>query len=107
MRLVALAPLALATACASAHDVSRPPPPQDGAALEARCARGFAAECRTVGRARLLGDGLPEDGRLGTALLVAACEMGDPGACGDVAVLHATGRSLPQGDEAAAALSRR
>src|SRR6266540_1320430 len=102
MRLVALAPLALATACASAHDVSRPPPPQDGAALEARCARGFAAECRTVGRARLLGDG-----RLGTALLVAACEMGDPGACGDVAVLHATGRSLPQGDEAAAALSRR
>jgi hypothetical protein len=84
-----------------------PPPPVDAPALAARCARGFPAECRDLGRARLAGAGVPRDERAGVAHVLAACEMGEPSACADLGVLHAVGRGLPQSDERAVALSRR
>lgn len=79
----------------------------DEPALAARCARGFAVECRDLGRARLGGEALSRDDRLAAALLTQACEMGDPAACSDLGVLYAVGRGLPQSDERATALSRR
>lgn len=80
---------------------------QDDPALAARCARGFAADCRELGRARLAADGGMADDRLAAAHLTAGCEMGDPAACSDLAVLYALGRGLPQSDERALALSHR
>lgn len=77
------------------------------AALAARCARGLAADCREVGRARLAGEGAPRDDRAGAAYLTRACEGGDPAACGDLGVLYAIGRGLAQSDARALALSRR
>ncbi|BDG03919.1 tetratricopeptide repeat protein [Anaeromyxobacter oryzae] len=103
--------LALSAGCAGATAAGPGPhgaaPAADAAALDARCARGFAADCRALARVRLLGDGAPRDDRLGAALATRACEMGDPAACGDLGVLYALGRALPQSDARAAALSRR
>lgn len=79
----------------------------DAPRLEERCARGFAPDCRQLGRARLAGDGAVRDDRLAAASFTAACEAGDPAACGDLAVLYAIGRGLAQSDERAVALSRR
>jgi hypothetical protein len=79
----------------------------DEQALAARCTRGFASDCRDLGRARLAGDGVPADDRLAAAWLTRACEMGDPAACSDLGVLYAVGRGLPQSDERSVALSRR
>jgi hypothetical protein len=76
------------------------------ASLDARCARGYGVACRDLGRARLAGEAEPDD-RLAAALLMKGCEIGDPGACGDLGVLHALGRGVPQSDDRAAALSRR
>ena len=112
----ALAVLAAAlTSCAAVPDrpaESSPgspaaPPQRDGEAAAARCARGFAADCRDLGRALVVGDSVSRDDRLGAALLMQACEMGDPAACADLAVCYAIGRGLAQSDERAAALSRR
>jgi TPR repeat protein len=75
--------------------------------LAARCARGFPAECRELGRARLLGDGIERDDRLAASYLTQACEIGDPAACSDLAVLYALGRGFAQSDERASALARR
>ncbi len=79
----------------------------DERALAARCERGFAADCRSLGRAHLAGDALAPDDRLGSSLLMQACEIGDPAACSDLGVLYALGRGVPQSDERAAALARR
>jgi hypothetical protein len=98
---------ALVLGCATAPAVPRSPPAPDTQALADRCARGFPAECRSLGRSRLFGEGVARDERLGAALVTAACEMGDPGGCADLAVLYALGRAVPQSDERAAALSRR
>jgi hypothetical protein len=106
MRSTALL-LVLVAGCAAGPATERPAPPrsvEDGE--EARCARGFAGDCRALGRARLLGEA-PRDDRLAAALLLRACELGDPASCGDVAVLYALGRAVPQSDARAAALSRR
>ncbi len=95
-------------ACATANE--RRPVSQetfDEQALAVRCERGFAADCRTLGRAHLAGDALPRDDRLGSALLIQACEIGDPAACSDLGVLYALGRGVPQSDERAGALARR
>jgi len=97
----------LALACATAPAAPRTAPAQDLEALAARCAHGFPAECRSLGRARLLGEGIARDDRLGAALVTEACEMGDPGGCADLGLLYSLGRSVPQSDERAAALSRR
>lgn len=86
---------------------SLPGAPLGAPALAAGCARGLAADCRTLGRARLVGEGLPRDDRLAASDLMQACELGDPAACGDLGVLFAIGRGLAQSDERAAALSRR
>jgi hypothetical protein len=82
-------------------------PPGDDAPRTARCDRGFPADCRAAGRARLLGDGGARDDRLGAAYVTRACELGDPAACADLGVLNAVGRGLPQSDERSVALSRR
>lgn len=79
----------------------------DPGLASARCERGFAADCRALGRARLLGSGVARDDRLGAALATKACELGDPAGCGDLGVLYALGRALPQSDVRADALSRR
>lgn len=115
MRLAA--PLAaVLLACATAPGPGAAPPPStlatpagvpDEAALAGRCARGLAVDCRTLGRARLAGDGVSQDDRLAASYLMQACELGDPPACGDLGVLYALGRGLAQSDERAAALSRR
>jgi hypothetical protein len=81
--------------------------PADEQALAARCTRGFAADCRELGRARLAADGVAGDDRLAAAWLTRACEMGDPASCSDLGVLYAIGRGLPQSDERSVALSRR
>jgi hypothetical protein len=80
-------------------------PPDDASA--ARCERGFAADCRELGRARLLGDGARRDTRVGAAYITRACELGDPAGCADLGVLNAVGLGLPQSDERSVALSRR
>ncbi|HUL58502.1 MAG TPA: hypothetical protein VLU43_04470 [Anaeromyxobacteraceae bacterium] len=100
---------ALLTACAAAPTVPAPAPEDLAPAAGAgeRCARGFAGECRDLGRAHLLGEGVKQDDRLAAAYLMEACEIGDPSGCGALAVLHALGRALPQSDEKAGALSRR
>jgi TPR repeat protein len=99
---------ALAAALASCTTVpERPASPPGGASAEARCSRGFAAECRDLGRAHLSGDSAARDDRLGAALVMQACEMGDPAACADLGVCYALGRGVSQSDERAAALSRR
>ncbi len=112
MRSAAVLAAAVA-ACASAP-TGRPPAtpsaaaaaaPLDEGALSARCARGFAPECRDLGRARLLA--APPDARLGAALLTKACEIGDGAACSDLGVLYALGRGVTQSDERAGALARR
>jgi hypothetical protein len=82
-------------------------PAVDQAALAARCDRGFAVDCRDLGRARLAGQGVPQDDRLAAAHLTRACEIGDPAACSDLGVLYAVGRGLAQSDDRALALSRR
>lgn len=108
MRSAAL--LAAALACASAPagrpaaPLASPSAPDEGELAE-RCARGFAPECRDLGRARLAAS--PPDVRLAAALLTQACEIGDAAACSDVAVLYAIGRGVPQSDDRAAALARR
>lgn len=79
----------------------------DEPSLSARCARGFATDCRDLGRGKLTGDAPPRDDRLAAAYLSRACEMGDPAACADLGVLYAVGRGLPQNDDRAVALSRR
>jgi uncharacterized protein len=110
MRARLLAPLLALCACATAAPVgaARPAPPAaDAAALAARCELGLAADCRTLGRLHLLGDGVAADDRLGAALATKACELGDPGGCGDLGVLYAIGRAVPQSDARAGALSRR
>ena len=108
-----VAAAATLAACASAP-AGRPPaaagasavaPAPDEGALAARCARGFAPECRELGRARLLA--ATRDARLGAALLTKACEIGDVAACSDLGVLYAVGRGVAQSDERAAALARR
>jgi TPR repeat protein len=108
-----VAAAATLAACASAP-AGRPPaaagasavaPAPDEGALAARCARGFAPECRELGRARLLAS--PPDPRLGAALVTKACELGDAAACSDLGVLYAVGRGVAQSDERAAALVRR
>ena len=43
-----------------------------------RCERGFAVDCRKLGRAHLHGTGVPRDDRLAAAYLVKACEIGEP-----------------------------
>jgi hypothetical protein len=96
-------PALLAAALAAPDPVQAP----DEQALATRCARGFAVECRELGRARLVGEALPRDDRLAAAHLTQACELGDPAACGDLGVLYAVGRGLAQSDERAVALSRR
>jgi TPR repeat protein len=110
MRSAAALALALA-ACASAP-AGRPPAGSGAAAaapdeadLAARCARGFAPECRDLGRALLLA--ATPDVRLAAALLTQACELGDAAACSDLGVLYALGRGVAQSDERAAALARR
>jgi TPR repeat protein len=109
MRLAVVFAVALA-ACASAP-AGRPPPTVgeaaalDEGALAARCARGFAPECRDLGRARLLAPA--PDPRLAAALLTKACEIGDPAGCSDLGVLYALGRGVAQSDDRAAALARR
>lgn len=109
-RSLALA-MCLSAGCATAPSTGPGPrgagPARDTAAAEVGCGRGFAADCRVLGRARLLGEGLPRDDRLGAALVTKACELGDPAACGDLGVLYALGRALPQSDARAGALSRR
>src|SRR5512138_1810084 len=107
-RLAALLAAAVA-GCASAPAV-RPPPAaspaaQDERALRERCGRGFAPDCRDLGRARLTAS--PPEVRLAAALLLAGCEIGDAAACSDAAVLYAIGRGVAQSDERAAALARR
>jgi len=110
----AAAALAALIACATARE--RGPAPEkpkdergmdEGALAAARCERGFAVDCRTLGRARLAGEAGARDERLGAALLMQACEMGDPAACADLGVLYALGRGLAQSDGRAAALARR
>jgi hypothetical protein len=81
--------------------------PFDEPTHAARCGRGFAADCRDLGRAYLVGEGGRSDDRLAAAYLTRACEMGDPAACADLGVLYAVGRGLPQSDERSVALSRR
>jgi hypothetical protein len=106
--VLALAAAALLAASpAAALPPISPAPAVDAAALAARCARGFPAECRDLGRARLAGAAVARDERVGVAYALAACEMGEPAACADLGVLHAVGRGLPQSDERALALSRR
>jgi TPR repeat protein len=82
-------------------------PEEAAQALEARCDRGFATACRDLGRAHLLGAGVPLDDRLAAALLIKGCEIGESGSCSDVAVLSALGRGVAQDDPRAAALARR
>src|SRR5512138_3583739 len=79
----------------------------DEAALAGRCARGFATDCRDLGRARLVGDGVARDDRLAASYLTRACELGDPAGCADLGVLYAIGRALPQSDDRSVALARR
>jgi hypothetical protein len=74
---------------------------------EARCLRGYPVDCRALGRARLLGDGMARDDRLGAAYATKACELGDSAACSDLSVLSAVGRGVSQSDVRAVALSRR
>lgn len=110
MRLAAAVSAVALAACASAPG-GRPPPGAgepaafDEGALAARCGRGFAAECRDLGRARLLAPA--PDPRLAAALLTKACEIGDAAGCSDLGVLYALGRGVAQSDERAAALARR
>jgi TPR repeat protein len=75
--------------------------------LEASCARGFATACRDLGRASLLGVGLPRDDRRAAAFVTKACEIGEAASCSDLGVLSALGRGVSQSDVRAAALSRR
>ncbi len=103
--------LAALVACASVPERgpagAAAPAPLDDAALSARCARGFAADCRTLGRFRLVGQDGARNDRLAAALLTKACEIGDPAACADLGVLYALGRGVAQSDTRAFALSRR
>jgi TPR repeat protein len=101
---LALAAAALAS-CATVPE--KPPSPPTDESVAARCRRGFAVDCRDLGRALLTGDAVARDDRLGAALLMQACEMGDPAACADLGVGYALGRGVAQSDERAAALSRR
>lgn len=108
MRTTATLAAAALLACSTAPSRSASPAVAlDAAALAGRCERGFAADCRTLGRARLGGGELARDDRLAAALLTQACEMGDPGACSDLGVLFAIGRGVAQSDERATALARR
>lgn len=105
---ISLAILGAALAsCATAPERPLSLPPEDEAAVAARCSRGFAADCRDLGRARISRDSAERDDRLGAALLMQACELGDPAGCADLGVCYALGRGLAQSDERAAALSRR
>jgi hypothetical protein len=97
---------ALAASLAAALALSQAPPAGVDE-IAARCARGFAVDCRDLGRARLAGEAVERDDRLAAAYLTQACELGDPASCGDLGVLYAIGRGLPQSDERAVALSRR
>ncbi len=105
----AVALAAALIACATAKEHSPAPAPQlDEKALSDSCARGFATDCRTLGRAHFAGEGtLARDDRLAAALAMTGCEMGDPAACSDLGVLYALGRGVPQNDERASALARR
>lgn len=105
---IALALVAAAlSACASAPE--RPPPSAPAAAASPgeRCARGFAIDCRDLGRERISAGAPDRDDRLGAALIMQACEMGDPAACSDLGVCYALGRGVAQSDERASALARR
>ena len=72
-----------------------------------RCERGFAVDCRKLGRAHLHGTGVPRDDRLAAAYLVKACEIGEPASCGDLGVLTILGRGVAQDDAGGGALTRR
>lgn len=98
---------ALSAACATVGDAPAPSPAPAAEGAEARCARGDAAACRTLGRAHLLGQGAVRDDRLGAALVLKGCELGDAAACSDLGVLSAIGRGVAQNDARAVALSRR
>ena len=121
MRIVAIAVSALVvTACAGhpGRDASR-----GGGALaseatieelaaaaatsQVRCERGFAVDCRKLGRAHLLGAGVPADDRLAVAYLMKGCEIGEPASCSDLGVLTLLGRGVAQDDAVGAALTRR
>lgn len=79
----------------------------DEPTLAVHCARGFAADCRELGRAQLVGGAGSRDDRLAAAYLTRSCELGEPAACGDLGVLYAIGLGLPQSDDRSVALSRR
>jgi len=108
MRTAAAVVAAALAACATVPERGpATPEPYDEAALAARCSRGFAADCRELGRASLTGDSVARDDRLAAARLMQACEMGEPAACADLGVLYALGRGVAQSDERAGALARR
>ncbi|MGB8931943.1 MAG: hypothetical protein WCC48_11910, partial [Anaeromyxobacteraceae bacterium] len=93
MRFTVLAAASLLTACAAAGGPTATLRTEDDPAdLAARCGRGYSTACRELGRDHFLGVGVEQDDRLGAALLTKACEIGDPGACGELAVLYAVGR---------------
>ena len=77
------------------------------AAWRGRCELGFAVDCRKLGRALLIGDGVPPDDRLAAAYLLKACEIGEPASCSDLGVLTLLGRGVAQDDASGGALTRR
>jgi TPR repeat protein len=121
MRVAAAAVIALAvTACAGnpGRDLSRAggAPPVEAtteelaaaaASSRARCEQGFAVDCRKLGRAHLIGAGVPADDRLAAALLMKGCEIGEPASCSDLGVLTLLGRGVAQDDAVGSALTRR
>jgi hypothetical protein len=107
VRLAAV--LVACAACATAPVVGpeRRDTVTDVPRLAERCERGFPVACRDLGRAALVGDGLPLDDRLAAAYVTKACEIGDASACSDLSVLAAIGRGLPQADARSVALAKR
>jgi TPR repeat protein len=77
------------------------------ASWKGRCDRGFAVDCRKLGRAELNGEGVPHDDRLAAAHLMKGCEIGEPASCSDLAVLTLLGRGVAQDDAVGGALTRR
>ncbi len=77
------------------------------ATSQARCERGFAVDCRKLGRAHLIGAGVPADDRLAAAYLMKGCEIGEPASCSDLGVLTLLGRGVAQDDAVGGALVRR
>jgi TPR repeat protein len=114
-RARSIAPLAgLLLAGCAALTATSPHSPQDAESPEARvadlserCEQGFVTACRDLGRASLLGAGVPPDDRMAAALLIKGCEMGEAGSCSDLAVLSTLGRGVAQDDARAGALARR